>query len=693
MPRRFAALVLTACLALGLGTSPGHAAPAADPYPAVGAGTRFLDQDRLLGDLPEPGWFKANIPFVDLPDAQVQEIYYYRWKVFQEALKNTGPREGWLVSEFLGPVGYSAPNGGIVAAAGHHVYEGRWLRDTRYLDDYLRYWLRGSGAGPKPATEFLNKNTTDWAHQYSSWLADATVARASVTGDWRFATGLLPELRRHWDRWSPQFDTGTGLYWQTPVWDAMEYTASSYQSPDPYHGGDGFRPTLNTYQIADARAIAALSRRTGDHTTAAYFTQRARELSAAQEKWLWDSNSAFYKHVMRDDNPDRRKIADREQIGFVPWAFHTAPAANAPAWAQLTDPQGFDAPYGPPTVERRSRWFMHEADQGCCRWDGPSWPYATSQTLTGLANLLIDYPRQSFVDKDDYYTALRRYALTQYKNGRPHVAEAHHPDRPQWMYDTPGHSQDYNHSTYTDLVLSGLLGVRPQLDSSVLLHPLTPADWTHFALENLPYHGRNLTVLWDKDGAKYKQGKGFRVYLDGKLVAARPTPGPLRLPVPDGPRRPLPHLVDDAANPTAQGHPAATASYANPGDDPRRANDGQNHFLDVPTTRWTSYRSTNPQDWLAIDFGRPAMVSDVRLYFYDDRGGVQPPAAFALQHRLPDGSWQDIPAQHRTPATPIGNDLTRITFPPLETTALRVVGTPRPGVAFGLTAFQSWRAP
>ncbi|MBP2473083.1 hypothetical protein JOF53_001955 [Crossiella equi] len=695
MRRRLVLVVVTALVlgvTHGFGLSTAQAEPARSAYPERGAGTAFLNPDTLLAGLPERGWFRANIPLVDLPDNEIQEIYYYRWKVFQEALKYTGPREGWIVSEFLGPVGYSAASGGIVAAAGHHVYEGRWLRDRRYLDDYLRYWLRGSGAGPKPATEFLNKNTTDWAHQYSSWLLDAAVARASVTGDWDLLVDLLPELRRHWERWAPQFDTATGLYWQTPVWDAMEYTASSYQSLDPYHGGDGFRPTLNSYQIADARAIAAVATRAGQPTTAAYFTERARELQAAQEKWLWDG---FYKHVMREDNPDRRKIADREQIGFVPWAFRAAAPGNTEAWAQLRDPQGFAAPYGPPTVERRSRWFLHEADQGCCRWSGPSWPYATSQTLMGLANLLIEYPSQSTVDSGDYYTALRRYALTQYKDGRPHVAEAHHPDQKRWLYDSPGHSTDYNHSTYTDLVLSGLLGVRPQADRSVLLHPLAPKDWNHFAVENLPYHGRNLTALWDRDGTKYGQGKGFRVYLDGRLVAASATPGPLRVAVPDGPAPNLPTLVDEAANLAGQGFPAASASYSNtegPADDtPQQANDGQNFFLDMPTTRWTSYRSPNPQDWLAIDFGRTTTASDVRLYFYDDRGGVRPPAAYALEYRRADGSWAEVPGQRREQAQPVGNDLNRVTFPPLQTSALRVVGTPRPGSSFGLTAFQSWR--
>ncbi|GAA3987852.1 hypothetical protein GCM10022247_02680 [Allokutzneria multivorans] len=660
---------------------------AAPVYPQPGPGTQVLDQDAKLTGFPERGWFKANIPFVDLPDKQIESVYYYRWRSFYEAQKYT--REGWITSEFLGPVGYSAPDGGIVAAAGHHVYEGRWLRDTRYLDDYLRYWMRGSGAGPKPATEFLNKNTTDWAHQYSSWLADAALRRAEVTGDVGFAANLLPELKRHWERWSPQYNTEVGLYWQTPVWDAMEYTASSYQSPDPYHGGDGFRPTLNSYQIADARAIAELARRTGDRATERTYRERAESLTKAQEKWLWDKDKKFYKHVMRDDNPDRVKIADREQIGFVPWMFHTAPPGNAEAWAQLVDPQGFAARFGPTTVERRSPWFMKDAERGCCRWSGPSWPYATSQTLTAMANLLIDYPAQSYVDKADYVALLRGYALTQTKDGKPYVAEAHHPDEPRWLYDGRNHSEDYNHSTYADLVLSGLLGIRPRSDDSVLISPL--ATWSHFAVENLAYHGRNLSVVWDQDGKHYGRGQGLRVYLDGREVARQADLKPLRVSVPRGAVKPLPRLVDDAANVSGSGFPEASASYSNVGngDLPAQANDGQNFFLDVPNTRWTSYRSPNPTDWLAVDFGKPTATSDVRLFFYDDAGGVRVPAWYLLQYKRSDGSWTDVPAQTRTPT--VGNDLTRITFPTVTTSALRVLGTPQQGSSFGLTAFQSWR--
>lgn len=118
------------------------------------------------------------------------------------------------------------------------------------------------------------------------------------------------------------------------------------------------------------------------------------------------------------------------------------------------------------------------------------WPYAASQTLTGLANLLIDYPPQPYVTNNDYFAVLSAYAFAQQKNGQPYVAEAHDPDNPVWIYDSFNHSEDYNHSTFNDLVLSGLLGIRPQLTDMVIVHPL-PDSWSYFA-------NRESAVSWPK---------------------------------------------------------------------------------------------------------------------------------------------------------------------------------------------------
>jgi len=667
------------------------AAPAPPVYPPVGPATTILDHAALLGSTPEPAWYEANIPFVDVPDTAIRDTYYYRWRTFKEALKYTGPADGWIVSEFLGPVGYSAPSGGIDAAAGHHIYEGRWLRDSRYLDDYLDYWLTGSGSGPKPATEDLNKNTTDWAHQYSFWAVDAAVARAEVSGDWRFLVERLPALRRQYEGWKKtNFDAAKGVYWQTPVWDAMEYTAGSYQSADPYHGGDAYRPTINAYQYGDARALAQVERAAGNRANAARLDAEAARLRNAAEKVLWDPKDSFYKNVPLGGAP----IADREEIGFVPWYFHMAPPRDAAAWAELTDPQGFAAPYGPTTTERRSPWFMHDALAGCCRWDGPSWPYATSQTLTALANQLLDYPAQPYVTAADYLNLLHGYAVTQRKDGRPYVAEAHHPDEDRWIYDSPGHSEDYNHSTFADLVLSGLLGIRPQAGDTVRIDPLAPASWSHFAVENVAYHGHNLSLVWDRDGTAYHRGSGFRVWIDGVLRLSRPAVGDVTIGVPPARPATLPPLVDDLANVSETGYPAASASYTWSGDSAANAIDGQDFHLDVPTTRWTSYGSPNPSDWLAADLGAATVVSDVRVDFYDDGGGVRVPDSYALQYQDAAGTWQDVPGQQRTPATPVARAINRILVdPPITTDRLRVVATRDDGGATGITALQAWRQP
>lgn len=80
--------------------------------------------------------------------------------------------------------------------------------------------------------------------------------------------------------------------------------------------------------------------------------------------------------------------------------------------------------------------------------------------------------------------------------------------------------RDYNHSTYCDLVINGLVGLRPRGDDVVDANPLVPADtWDWFCLDRVAYHGRTLTILWDKTGRRYGKGAGLRVLADGREIA------------------------------------------------------------------------------------------------------------------------------------------------------------------------------
>ena len=692
-----AVLLVLACTSVaqanpGAAADPGESASLPPAYPAVGPGTHFLNDDALIAGFKEPGWYKANIPFLEVPDQQIQQTYYYRWRTWKEHVRESGPANGDILTEFFGAPGYSAPFGGIDAAAGHHIDEGRWIRDQQYVDSDLAYWLQGAGSGPKPATDFLNANTADRAHEYSFWAASAAYADAEVTGDWSFAKSLEGDLIRQYDGWKGQFNPQLGLYWQVPVWDATELTASSYETDpaDPYHGGAGYRPTLNAYQYGDAEAIAAIAAKTGDQATARAFAQLATGLRSNMQKWLWDPARQFFYHMARDNNPSHQLVSAREEMGFVPWMFDMPQPLDSVAWRQITDPQGFAAPYGPTTVERRSRWFMYQASQGCCRWDGPSWPYETSQTLTGLANLLDDYPSQPYVSKADYDTLLRDYALTQYQNGQPYLGQAHDPDNPVWMYG----ADDYNHSSFNDLVISGLIGLRPQAGSTLQVKPLVPDSWNYFALENVPYHGHNVTVLWDRDGSRYRRGPGLHIYVDGEQITAAPVLRPLTVALPANPT-PGPAgatFADDAANVYGQGYPRAFASDTWVYDSPQNAIDGQNFYDEIPEdSRWTDYGSSSATDDLGVDFGTSIPVNDVRIYTYDDTdhgGGVHTPASYRVQY-WNGSAWADVPDQQHSPAHPVGNALNEATFPTVTTSQVRVVFTRPGGAAVGVSEMEA----
>jgi len=90
------------------------------------------------------------------------------------------------------------------------------------------------------------------------------------------------------------------------------------------------------------------------------------------------------------------------------------------------------------------------------------------------------------------------------------------------------------HSGFCDLIINGLVGIRPQADADELeVHPLLPEQtWDYFCLAGVPYHGRELTLLWDRDGNHYRQGQGFRIWCDGVGVWSRPELSVMRLKLP-----------------------------------------------------------------------------------------------------------------------------------------------------------------
>ncbi|MDE6985501.1 MAG: six-hairpin glycosidase, partial [Bacteroides acidifaciens] len=379
----------------------------------------------------------------------------------------------------------------------HHIYESRWLRDPRYLDQIIHTWYRGNDGGPMKK---MNK--------FSSWNADAVLARYMVDGDKDFMLDMKKDLETEYQRWERTNRLKNGLYWQGDVQDGMEESISGGRRKKYA------RPTINSYMYGNAKALSLMGILSGDEGMAMRYGMKADTLKTLVDTELWNTRHQFFETMRTDSSANVR-----EAIGYIPWYFNLPDTAKMyeVAWKEIMDEKGFSAPYGLTTAERRHPEFRTRG-VGKCEWDGAIWPFASAQTLTAMANFMNNYP-QTVLSDSVYFRQMELYVESQYHRGRPYIGEYLDEVTGYWLKGDQERSRYYNHSTFNDLMITGLIGLRPRLDNTIEVNPLIPADkWDWFCLDNVLYHGHNLTILWDKNGDRYHCGKGLRIFVDGKEV-------------------------------------------------------------------------------------------------------------------------------------------------------------------------------
>lgn len=662
----------------------------------------ILDKQKQLDrwtwrDNRDDDWFKQRIPFFESPDAAIDATYYYRWELVTKHMVYGSPESGYNFTEFMNRPGWSGRYGSISCPMGHQIDELRWLKDRRITDDYIRYWFETPGAQPR---------------SYSNWYGTAVWNNYLANGDKSFVVGRLPSMEAQYQGWlNEHWDPAHGMFHWSGMHDGMEFTICSRQTQDTFAGGDCYRPTLNSYLFGDLNALADTATLAGDNAKAAEYRQKAEAIKQRVQTELWDPKRQFFldqfvnDEVSKDGDKIKAKTLTyqdgkyagdshgRELTGYVPWQFNL-PDKNKgyeTAWKGITDPNVFLAPYGLYFTERHDPLFL--VAQGGCVWSGNNWAYADSQALTAMANVLNNYP-QTVINKDDYFKVLTAYTLCQRKDGKPYDAEMSDPDTGKWVQDVPNSSDHYFHSSYNDLIITGLVGLRPRADNMVEVNPLAPDGWAYFALDDVAYHGHTLSILWDKNGTRYHRGQGLTVWADGKRIASSPTLTRVtgQLPTKASIIAQIDRPVNFAVSNDGGYYPRIHASSTAPDTSLGNIIDGTFVYsYPRPINRWVSdFKSAAPQ-WVELDFGISRPVESVKLYVLDD-GSDQPiraPASLALEYW--DGAaWKSVPGQKRIPAQPKGHQPNIVTFPTIPITRLRAVLTPRPGAAVGLSEIEAW---
>ena len=441
-------------------------------------------------------WMQRNIPLFECPQQNFEEMFYYRWWTIRKHIKKTD--QGYVFTEFLIQRSYADKYNLIAAAIGHHAYESRWFHEKKYMDDNLHIWYRGLEGKPMKKLR-----------AYSSWNMDAIYNRYLVNKDERFVTDMLPDMVADYEGWEQEKKLSNGLYWQFDVRDAMEETISGGRREK------NARPSINGYMYGNAKAIAAIATMAGKADVAALFNRKADSIKQLTQAKLWNSRDSFFEVLKEADTSANVK----EEIGFIPWYFNMPDDKFTVAWKSVKDDKTFRAPFGITTADRSHPQFR---THGCCKceWDGAVWPFATSQTLTAMANLLNNY-KQNEVADSTYFDLLETFVESQYYRGRPYIGEYLDEKTGYWLKGDEERSRYYNHSTFNDMIITGLVGLRPRADEIIEVNPLLPdGKWSWFCLDNILYHGKIITIIWDKDGTKYKKGKGLSVWSNRKKVAS-----------------------------------------------------------------------------------------------------------------------------------------------------------------------------
>jgi len=176
------------------------------------------------------------------------------------------------VTEFYPHVPWASKDNTIPCAAGHHIHEGRWLRDPAVMRDYLRFWFFGGGS----------------PDAYTFWVATSAWANYEITGNATLVKELYPAVAKNYldGMLKPNWNANYSCYWHL----------SDREGEENSVGGDGCRPVSNSVMFGEALALgkmAAIAQPTNASAQSLWAAQAQLFRKVVLEK-LWSEKLNFF---------------------------------------------------------------------------------------------------------------------------------------------------------------------------------------------------------------------------------------------------------------------------------------------------------------------------------------------------------------------------------------------------------------
>ncbi|MCY2966859.1 MAG: discoidin domain-containing protein, partial [Planctomycetota bacterium] len=224
-----------------------------------------------------------------------------------------------------------------------------------------------------------------------------------------------------------------------------------------------------------------------------------------------------------------------------------------------------------------------------------------------------------------------------------------------------------------------------------------PAEWDWFALDDVPYQNRRISIVWDRLGTRYGKGQGLSVIADGEVVATSRELARLAVTLPPAKpaQRPATNevAVNFAVNNDGTYYPRISASHTAPNTSISKANDGNFWYHPHPPNRWTCEGSPRDTDTVLLEFGVPRAIHTVKLFFLDDSsepgGTIRAPRRVELEAWVEE-RWMPIELEGSQLEQPAGHRANAVHFPTLSTSKLRATLHHQSPARSGLTEFEAW---
>ena len=682
-------------------------------------------------------YWAENLPYIDVPKKAVQKAIDYRWWLerFNSLDANIPGYDYQYPVTIEGVLGY---NNAIILTQPMHLQDTKWLRSP-----YLAYGQLLSAGNSSQSSAFLDNpgNRNNWNNHYGQYLAEAGYEAFNVIGGGaevaeNFAYYFGHDATGQLDHYGNHIEGRDLIAYRNNYMTGNDADTISMHAPGT---GTWKAHGENAYVWAAADAAAKLYEQLGNTEQAKYYRDLADKIKADVLELMWcEECQKFETYAVRPtgtqhnaNQPNLVKYTESNNYNYFAVGLVPDDAASVTKYKEALKAfsNGKEFPIFPFYTANQ----VHNQEvSGSNNFSNINF----TVQLRLYESALRTYDKEQTYITDDMLAMMAEWMAW---NVYPDAGDVRYPNNNEFhnidgrTYENYYRSWIYHNilGNYTYLFIEDMAGIQPRSDEKIELSPID-FSYDHFMVNNVRYHGHDLTVVWDKpdDGKTWYNEcpEGYSLYIDGTLAFTLKDLAHVvydsatkEISFPDG----AVEIVTNnggAAIPTAMNTAITEEKVLNmleksgvhgmtnlaegaevtatfTPDKARAASWAEKHRADgsdttskavnetVPDPQavvdgttvdmpfWGNYGSVNERDSLTLKLSSKQTVDMATLYFYNDRqtNGYSEPSKFAVEYW--DGeAWQAVRQQTRTPSAPRAN-YNAVYFAPVETDQFRFTFT------------------